>query len=132
MNAAQYLLTFVIRTYRWLFSPAKDVIFGPAGKCRFEPSCSEYALEAVKVHGALKGSWLATKRIWRCHPWGAFGPDPVPPCVVEGRGDCGHRIPTNRGESGNREVASRSAGRQVLACGYPLPLSYRRPSLPLQ
>jgi putative membrane protein insertion efficiency factor len=50
-----------------------------AGACRYEPSCSAYALEAVTEHGALKGSLLAVRRLCRCHPWGAGGLDPVPP-----------------------------------------------------
>lgn len=46
--------------------------------CRFEPSCSEYAMQALRVHGAFRGSWLAARRIGRCHPWGGSGYDPVP------------------------------------------------------
>ena len=46
--------------------------------CRFVPSCSNYALEALEVHGAWRGSGLALRRLGRCHPWGAHGPDPVP------------------------------------------------------
>lgn len=48
------------------------------GSCRFEPSCSSYAREAVAAHGALDGTWLAVRRICRCHPWGSAGWDPVP------------------------------------------------------
>jgi putative membrane protein insertion efficiency factor len=48
-------------------------------RCRFHPSCSQYALEALTVHGAARGSWLATKRVGRCHPWHEGGLDPVPP-----------------------------------------------------
>ena len=47
--------------------------------CRFFPTCSEYAIEVIQAHGVLKGTWLAFRRLGRCHPWGSFGPDPVPP-----------------------------------------------------
>lgn len=49
------------------------------GHCRFQPTCSEYAIEALRAHGAFRGSWLIVRRIMRCHPWGGFGYDPVPP-----------------------------------------------------
>lgn len=51
-------------------------MLGP--KCRFDPSCSHYAVEAIEEWGVLKGTWLGIKRIFKCHPWGPFGPDPVP------------------------------------------------------
>ena len=51
-------------------------------RCRFHPSCSQYALEALSVHGAARGSWLATKRVGRCHPWHDGGLDPVPPATT--------------------------------------------------
>jgi uncharacterized protein len=69
----------VVRLYQLTLSPAKNVLLGPAGHCRFEPSCSQYAVEALKTHGAISGTWLAAKRVCRCHPWGDFGEDPVPP-----------------------------------------------------
>lgn len=62
----------LLKTYRRLISP----LYGPV--CRFFPSCSAYALEAVTVHGAVRGSWLAAKRLCRCHPWNDGGVDHVP------------------------------------------------------
>ncbi len=47
--------------------------------CRFTPSCSAYAIEAVRTHGAARGGWLTLRRLLRCHPWGSMGHDPVPP-----------------------------------------------------
>ena len=76
----------LVRLYQLILSPAKNVLLGPAGYCRFEPSCSQYAAEALKTHGALNGSWLAAKRICRCHPWGAHGADPVPPVKSKAQG----------------------------------------------
>jgi uncharacterized protein len=51
------------------------------GACRFTPSCSAYAVEAIRLHGAARGLWLALNRVARCHPWGGFGHDPVPQTV---------------------------------------------------
>ncbi|HEY9508701.1 MAG TPA: membrane protein insertion efficiency factor YidD, partial [Verrucomicrobiae bacterium] len=68
----------LVRLYRWTLTPAKAVLFGPLGRCRFEPSCSQYALDALKTHGAISGSWLAVRRVCRCHPYGGCGHDPVP------------------------------------------------------
>jgi len=65
-------LVFLIRFYQEAISP-----FTPAA-CRFEPTCSSYFLEALKVHGLLKGSYLGIRRILSCHPWGRSGYDPVP------------------------------------------------------
>jgi putative membrane protein insertion efficiency factor len=69
----KYLLIGVLRLYRLLISP----LYGQV--CRYHPSCSEYALEAVTVHGSIRGSWYAVRRLARCHPWAAGGCDPVPP-----------------------------------------------------
>ena len=73
------VLILAVCLYRCTLSPVQVFLFGPLGGCRFEPSCSAYALEALRTHGALAGGWLALKRILRCHPWEACGHDPVPP-----------------------------------------------------
>jgi putative membrane protein insertion efficiency factor len=72
MTPAAYLLSLPVRAYRLVLSPY--VGHG----CRYQPTCSAYALDALNRHGALKGSWLAVRRIGRCHPLGGSGYDPVP------------------------------------------------------
>jgi putative membrane protein insertion efficiency factor len=67
-----YPFIALIRVYQKLISP----LLGP--QCRFTPTCSQYGLEALKKYGLFKGSWLAIRRIMRCHPWGGHGHDPVP------------------------------------------------------
>lgn len=62
----------LIRVYQWVISPW----LGP--KCRYTPTCSNYAIEALRKHGVFRGTWLAAKRIASCHPWGGSGYDPVP------------------------------------------------------
>lgn len=62
-----------IRLYQVMLSP----LLG-ASKCRFQPTCSHYAIGAIEEWGILKGTWLAARRIFRCHPWGGYGYDPVP------------------------------------------------------
>lgn len=73
-NPLKWLLIIPLRFYQWVISP----ILGP--RCRFYPSCSHYAIEAIELHGVLCGSWLAMKRILRCHPANEGGVDPVPEC----------------------------------------------------
>lgn len=69
---ATTIISLPIHFYRLAISPMLPV------SCRYTPTCSQYALEALKIHGPIKGSWLAIKRICRCHPWGGCGYDPVP------------------------------------------------------
>lgn len=69
----KHLLIALLRVYRFAISP----MYGQV--CRYYPSCSAYALESVQVHGSLRGSWLAVRRLGRCHPWADGGLDPVPP-----------------------------------------------------
>lgn len=70
--AAVWLLCLPIYFYRACISPLTPP------SCRFTPTCSRYALEAIKKHGPIRGLWLAIRRILRCHPWGGSGYDPVP------------------------------------------------------
>ena len=85
------LLVLLVRAYQLLISP----LLGP--RCRFYPSCSTYAVQALQVHGALRGSWLALRRLGRCHPWNPGGVDHVP----MGRGSA-----TPGRESGSRPAAA--------------------------
>ncbi|MBN8855358.1 MAG: membrane protein insertion efficiency factor YidD [Sphingobacteriales bacterium 50-39] len=66
-------LIALVKLYQWTISP----LLGST-KCRFTPTCSQYAIEALKKHGPFKGAWLSLRRIARCHPWGGHGVDPVP------------------------------------------------------
>ena len=68
----RYVAIGLVRGYRRFISPLKPPT------CRYLPTCSQYAVEAFQVHGLLKGGWLTTHRICRCHPWGGHGYDPVP------------------------------------------------------
>src|ERR1700733_15329460 len=80
--SARRVLSFLIQIYRHTLSPAQTFLFGAQTGCRFTPTCSQYALEAIEQHGAAAGSLLAVKRICRCHPLGGCGHDPVPARVV--------------------------------------------------
>lgn len=68
----RYLLIGLLRAYRAVISP----LYGDV--CKFHPTCSAYALDAVRVHGSVRGTWLTARRLVRCHPWSLGGYDPVP------------------------------------------------------
>jgi putative membrane protein insertion efficiency factor len=72
-DPVRYLMIGFLRAYRLVISP----LYGQV--CRYHPSCSAYALDAVTQHGSIRGTWLAVRRLGRCHPWAAGGYDPVPP-----------------------------------------------------
>ncbi len=72
MTFGARILSLPVKAYRLIFSP------WVGHNCRYQPTCSAYALEALEKHGAIKGGWLASRRILRCHPWGNSGYDPVP------------------------------------------------------
>ncbi len=72
MTPLAHILALPVRAYRLIFSP------WVGSNCRYQPTCSAYALEALEMHGGLRGSWLAAKRIGRCQPFGGQGYDPVP------------------------------------------------------
>ena len=78
-SGAQWVLVGLLRIYQRVVSPILTALSGPLGfGCRFTPTCSQYALEAIQQHGAVRGSCLALRRLLRCHPWGGCGADPVP------------------------------------------------------
>jgi putative membrane protein insertion efficiency factor len=85
----KYGIIGFLKLYRTFVSP----MYGQV--CRFYPSCSAYALEAVERHGAVRGSWLAARRLVRCHPWNPGGYDPVPPKDVD---QCGEAVSANQPE----------------------------------
>ncbi|MCJ7871672.1 membrane protein insertion efficiency factor YidD [Marinovum sp. 2_MG-2023] len=72
MSPLAWVLALPVRLYRLLFSP------WVGHNCRYHPTCSAYAMEALEKHGGLRGGWLALRRILRCHPWGRGGIDNVP------------------------------------------------------
>lgn len=72
MSPLARLVALPVRAYRLVLSP------WVGHNCRYQPTCSAYALEALEAHGALRGGWLATRRVLRCHPFGGSGVDPVP------------------------------------------------------
>ncbi|MDP6992827.1 MAG: membrane protein insertion efficiency factor YidD [Woeseiaceae bacterium] len=76
MKCIGQLFALPLRGLVWIYRYAISPLVG--ANCRYQPTCSAYAEEALRTHGAFKGGWLALKRIGRCHPWGGSGFDPVP------------------------------------------------------
>ncbi|HVI86728.1 MAG TPA: membrane protein insertion efficiency factor YidD [Dongiaceae bacterium] len=89
MTRLRRIAILPIRLYQLAISP----LLPPS--CRYHPSCSAYAVEAVERHGLLRGAWLTLRRLARCHPWGGSGYDPVPDVAAQ-QPDAGHRAPTCR------------------------------------
>jgi uncharacterized protein len=73
-----FVIWVLIRFYQRILNPMLKAVSGPAMGCRYQPSCSNYFLQAVEAHGPFRGSWYGVCRIFRCHPWGGCGYDPVP------------------------------------------------------
>lgn len=72
MNIVKSIFIFPVKVYQWFISP----LLGP--RCRYQPTCSHYMIQAIEEWGPIKGIWLGLKRIGSCHPWGGHGHDPVP------------------------------------------------------
>ena len=72
------LLIILVRGYQVFISPPLHFLCGPFSGCRFNPTCSQYFIDAVRVHGSVRGAWMGVRRIFRCNPWGGIGYDPVP------------------------------------------------------
>lgn len=102
------LMLGFVRFYQLVISP----LLGP--RCRFQPTCSHYAIEAIQSHGGLKGGWLAAKRIARCHPWGGFGYDPVP---QSDHACADHTHKSDHAPKGHTETVSKEAGKNQQQSG---------------
>lgn len=98
MGLGATIMKAAIRGYQLFISPILP------GSCRYRPTCSEYAMDAIAGHGPLRGGWLAFKRIMRCHPWAGWGYDPVPPA---GNHACGDKA---------GETASNATGQSADTC----------------
>lgn len=78
LNTPVQISIFFVNVYRHLFSPLKNLILGPQFGCRFHPTCSAYAIECLRIHGFIYGSYYTIRRILRCHPFHRGGSDPIP------------------------------------------------------
>lgn len=86
MNLIQRIALGLLRAYQLVVSPLLHTLMGPSGGCRFFPTCSDYATQAVRQHGVGRGSVLTLARLCRCHPWGGCGEDPVPETLPSASG----------------------------------------------
>lgn len=100
---------FPIRIYQWTLSPLKNALLGPGSGCRYDPTCSNYMIEAIQSHGVFIGIWLGMKRLLRCHPWGGQGWDPVPPSKHQMHQKTGHQATTDRSPKNDHEQHNRQA-----------------------
>lgn len=129
-RVATWPLEVLVIAYRWLISP----LLPPS--CRFYPSCSTYALTALRRFGPLVGSWLAVRRLVRCHPWSPGGVDHVPPRDVRGLPDwAAYRADTARREAGWEATAAldvRNDGGKTGASGRPAPPPENRLNPPVR
>lgn len=82
------MIVLFVKAYRRWINPLLHALGGPTMGCRFHPTCSQYCLDAVEIHGAWRGLCLSLWRILRCHPWGKSGCDPVPPAKGSCCGSC--------------------------------------------
>ncbi|RLK50464.1 hypothetical protein DFR31_0364 [Alkalispirillum mobile] len=97
-NPLTYLLIGIVRFYQYVISP----MIGP--RCRYWPTCSAYAVEALQLHGPFRGGWLALRRFLRCHPWGGHGVDPVPGSEGRTTGPCRCAPPEDRKPGHHRDA----------------------------
>ena len=105
----------LIWLYRRTLSPVLPLVLGPGCGCRFHPTCAVFAAEAVREHGALRGSWLAVRRLLKCHPLHAGGFDPVPPSKRR-TPTCRAVLQTSSSEGGSSLL--QSPGKRHLICGH--------------
>jgi uncharacterized protein len=104
----KHVLIALLKAYRAVISP----LYGQV--CKYYPSCSAYALESVQVHGAVKGSWLAARRLGRCHPWSSGGYDPVPgtPAAAEWVAEQAGKLAEKQATAGAPAPSSSGTGRK--------------------
>ncbi|MGF1452674.1 MAG: membrane protein insertion efficiency factor YidD [Opitutales bacterium] len=100
----RWFLIFLVRAYQVVLWPLRKLMPLLGGGCRFHPSCSQYAAEALRQHGAWRGTLLALKRLAKCQPWGPSGFDPVPPSAgfIDSADDWTDQKPTSTPENTRR------------------------------